>query len=631
MASFKQNYWVLIWMTLVLLLLLVLSKEYNYQLKEFTLMPDGKEQRPVTMPISEQPELKNGIYEVRGHLSIGRLTTKTFIFIPDDQLIELRVNDITIDLSQYPSAALRDYVRGVSIDLKDYLNVGDNKIFARYQDSGGRMGLKIVANPINIFFITLSLAWTMFVLLVAYFVIRAGGVGRLFTGLLVIALLIRIMHFIVEDYNVRGHDTYEHLDYINHFVENKSLPPVEMSARRVFFHPPLYYATTAIFSSAFEFITGQSRLVNRAIQALSLAYSMLFLIFAVKTILLLFAQVGTRSSSERELANSSFSDCLQYSPARYAWMSCLLLVMWPSTILHSVRIGNDSLLYALSAAALYYLVKFYFYPRAKYAIFFAVSVSLGIITKVSAAIFLPVALLVLLKMLLNGQVSVRHDLLRLISVPTVLFLASLAFALYPGVALKLQGEKENFYIEDINNLHSGLRVPNDPRSYFWFDIKTFMTEAYTSPWEDDKGRVFFWNYLAKTSLFGEWQFPDVTSTIFASVISLCFLAILFYTIVAALNMRWPDFHLLFPFIFFSVGMYAAVTYMRITFPVNIDFRYIVPTLICSAIFFNYCLYRLQIAGHHRLSFLGVVTQYVFIISSIFFVASIFIHGVLSVK
>lgn len=605
------------------LVLLVLSMMYSYQLTDFGLRNEGGDYRPITMPISEQSQTVS-VYEVRGHLTIRRLTTKQFLVIPDDQLLELRINDVAVDLSKYPSGALRDYIRGVSINLKDYLEVGKNEVYARYKDTGGRMGLSILADPKNPFFIFLALSWTAFVLSASYFVIRAFGFGGTLTGILVFALFIRILYFVVTDYDVRGHDTYEHLDYINYFVENKSLPPVEMSARRVFFHPPLYYITTAVYSAGFERLTdGQAWLANRAIQTLSIVYSMLFLIFAVKTILLIFAQLDRPTPSERKLAHQGLKSCVQSPRTKYAWMACLLLVFWPSTILHSNRIGNDSLLYAVSAAALYFLVRFYFYQKKRDSVYFSIFVALGILTKVSAAIFLPVALLVLVKMHLNGQINLRYDLIRLLPIPALLFAASLSFALYPGVVSKLKNEKDHIYIEDINNVHSGLRVPNEPRNYFWFDVKTFMVEAYTSPWEDDKGRIFFWNYLSKTSLFGEWMFPGGMPTMLASLISLCFLSILLYTIVAALNMRWLDFTLLFPLILFSIGMYAAVTYMRATFPVNIDFRYIVPTLICSVIFLNYFLYRLETLGRSRLALLGVVVQGTFIISSILFIVTIF--------
>jgi hypothetical protein len=37
-------------------------------------------------------------------------------------------------------------------------------------------------------------------------------------------------------------------------------------------------------------------------------------------------------------------------------------------------------------------------------------------------------------------------------------------------------------------------------NYLWFDLRTFVTAAFTSAWDDDKGRQYFWNYLLKTSL-----------------------------------------------------------------------------------------------------------------------------------
>lgn len=624
----RQRYGVLVLLAVSFVVLLVVSKLYGYELTDFAIRHDGGEYRSVTMPISESPQSAH-VYEVRGQLKMGHFTSSKILIIPDDRLLELTVNDDAVDLSRYPSSALRDYVKGISIDLTDHLKVGENQIYVRYQDFGGRMGLRILPDPKNGFLITLAIAWTVFLLAAAYFFIRAFGIGRALSGILVFSLFIKILYFMVTDYNIRDHDAYDHLAYINYFVEHKALPPVEMSARRVFFHPPFYYITTAIYSSAFEyFASGQSWSANRAIQGLSIFYSLLFSIFSVKTILTIFSHVEHSKIAEKRAGSCDLKIHRRSPCGKYAWMSCLLLVFWPSAILHSTRIGNDSLLYAATAAALYFLVKFYFEKQKRDAIYFSIFVSFGILTKVSAAIFLPVALLVLAKMCLSRELDVRRDLARLISIPTLLFVTSLSFALYPGVVSKLQNQKDHIYIENIEGVHSGLRVPNEPRNYFWFDIKTFMTEAYTSPWDDQKGRVFFWNYLSKTSLFGEWSFPGVLLTFMASVISLCFLTILAYTAAAVLNIRWVDFFFLFPLIVFTVAMYAAVTYMRATFPVNIDFRYIAPTLICSAIVFNYFLWQLESHGRNRLALLGLVNQSVFIVFSIIFVIVIFFQGIM---
>lgn len=615
---------------LPLLLLLIVTREYMYWLEDFSLQEEGGNENPVSLPISDQSNGALTNYRLVGVLTVGRLTPRKFNFIPDDRLMALSVNGRQVDLSVYDPRALGDYRRGEIIDLADHLKVGENKIVVNFVDSGGRMGLRIGVDPKSSSFVLLALLWVAYVVAAFIRLLRGLGYGSLFILILTSGLVIRLFYFSVTDYNTRAHDTFDHLDYVNYFVEHKALPPIEMSARRVFFHPPLYYASTAAFSSAIDSISGsQKNVVNRGVQVLSLLYSLIFMIFAVKIILLFFSQVGAVKSSEFEVSKARLRDVIRNPTVKYATFASALVVFWPSGVLHSTRVGNDPMVYMFSAVSLYYLTKFYFMPYLRYAVCFAIAVALGVLTKVSAGIFIPVALSVLVLMLTTKRLKFDIALAKLVAICGLIFACSSAFALYPGVALKMQGGKENVYIEDIDNLHSGLRVKNEARNYFWFDVKIFMTEPYTSPWKDHQGRQFFWNYLSKTSLFGEWSFEGKLVAVFASIVSLAFLFILTYTLIAALNMTWRDVRIVFPLLSYALAMYAAVTYMRITFPVNIDFRYIVPTLICSAVFLNLFLLRLASGRHQRFVLVGQVVQSVFVLASIAFIVGIFVQSLMS--
>lgn len=625
----KKIYSLIVW-GLLLCALVMLSKSGMYGLDNFYLQENGGDKRPVTLPVSETSPGHHIRYELEGDLRVGWLSPRRFVFIADDRLMALSVNDHPVDLSQYDPNSLGDYRKGTSIDLEDYLNTGENSVVVEYVDTGGRMGLAIKADSTDHRFILLTLVWSAFAIALFVYVLRKLGFGPVFILIIASGLLVRLLYLSVTDYDTRAHDTFDHLSYINYFVENKSLPPIEMSAIRVFFHPPLYYASTALIPSAVDFLVGgQKNLVNLSIQIISLIYSIIFVVFSVKTILLFFAKISFLPSSEAAMSRSGFSDTLRKPAARYATLASLLLVFWPSAVLHSTRVGNDPLVYMFSAIALYFLVKFYFTPRPRYAVLFSFAVALGVLTKVSAGIFIPVAFVVLLIMLIRRQLILDLKLAKMISVCVLIIGFATAFALYPGVALKLQGGKDNIYIEDIDNLHSGLRVNNEASSYFWFDVKIFMTQAYTSPWNDHQGRQFFWNYLSKTSLFGEWTFEGPIAAILASLISLTFLVILFYTLIAALNMKWLDIIYALPILTYFVAMYLAVTYMRVTFPVNIDFRYILPTLTCSALFVNYFLFRLQHRRPNRFVIWGEIAQIIFVIASILFIFSVFIQGLMS--
>ncbi|NBQ54401.1 MAG: hypothetical protein EBU49_12605 [Proteobacteria bacterium] len=55
---------------------------------------------------------------------------------------------------------------------------------------------------------------------------------------------------------------------------------------------------------------------------------------------------------------------------------------------------------------------------------------------------------------------------------------------------------------------AGILVKNSLRNFVSFDLVEYLTKPYASPWENSNGREFFWNFLAKSSLFGEFNFSN---------------------------------------------------------------------------------------------------------------------------
>ncbi len=123
-------------------------------------------------------------------------------------------------------------------------------------------------------------------------------------------------------------------------------------------------------------------------------------------------------------------------------------------------------------------------------------------------------------------------------------------------------------------------VRNDPGNFLFFDFKTFLTNPYIDPWHDNLGRQFFWNYLAKTSLFGEFHLLSTPKGLWlASIISACFVALLGFGIRGFWKSRWDKVQVVLAaqaFLFF-----AAMITLRLKYPFSCsnDFRYIVPVLL----------------------------------------------------
>src|SRR5690606_16489490 len=88
--------------------------------------PSGKTEAigtPGFMPSNE-----SGMYRLTGTLSLGKKTSTLLRIIPDDEIHTLIVNQRPVDLSRIPLHARRDYTKGFTYDLKEFLQPGDNQI-----------------------------------------------------------------------------------------------------------------------------------------------------------------------------------------------------------------------------------------------------------------------------------------------------------------------------------------------------------------------------------------------------------------------------------------------------------------------------------------------------------------------
>jgi hypothetical protein len=94
------------------------------------------------------------------------------------------------------------------------------------------------------------------------------------------------------------------------------------------------------------------------------------------------------------------------------------------------------------------------------------------------------------------------------------------------------------------------------------------------------GRQYFLNYLAKTSLFGEFQLLKTTAgNWLASIISISLLGLVGFALVGLWRIRWNAKTIL---CLTQVVMFVvAVAALRLTYPYSCsnDFRFILPVLI----------------------------------------------------
>jgi hypothetical protein len=88
------------------------------------------------------------------------------------------------------------------------------------------------------------------------------------------------------------------------------------------------------------------------------------------------------------------------------------------------------------------------------------------------------------------------------------------------------------------------------------------------------------------------------------------------------NMTREDFKRQTVILLSGFLLLAGVTYMRMTFPVNIDFRYILPILISFCVLYANSITAFHRLGATRLAGTGMIMAVLFSLSSIMFIYSI---------
>lgn len=100
-----------------------------------------------------------GIYRLEGKVNLDWFAARRYQIIPDDRLIELKINGQSVDLSEIPAASLQDVSRGFHIQLDEFLHTGSNHVSFTFQDFGGEMGIAMKRSLADWRYVVLWLLW----------------------------------------------------------------------------------------------------------------------------------------------------------------------------------------------------------------------------------------------------------------------------------------------------------------------------------------------------------------------------------------------------------------------------------------------------------------------------------------
>ncbi len=396
---------------------------------------------------------------------------------------------------------------------------------------------------------------------------------------IVFGVFLRFAMFSALPYTQFANDVEGHLAYVQYIVDNHAIPAADDCW--TCYHPPVYYTVAApslVVSDLLGFAS------SAGVQLFSLALSILVLICGLAFL-------------------KSLVDGKSLIVAAALW------TVWPTLLLVAPRIGNDQMFYALHVLCL--LSGFSYIRRGKgsFLIVAVICAALAIWTKSTGFISLALVILMAVVGYLKNRSPEKIT-------PTKPEITSwiLLLLIFVGLAFeKIMGE--GGLVSNANSLHSGLKVGNEAGNYLYFDLKSFLTEPYTSAWANGLGREYFFNYAFKSSLFGEFKLVETAlGKTLASFISVSFLGLIVFAIRGWRKTKLDVYH----WILFIQGIlfFAALGYLRYKYPYacSNDFRYIMPVLLSFVPYVGLGVFRE--GDSFKWNAIGVVMVLIFVVCSV---------------
>ena len=612
--------WVLVLLSAAALFYL---SQYSLVLKDTVMIDEAGKEAPMVLPFTKaMPD--GSEYVIRGKMDYHRYISPDLIHIlPDDQVLAIRVNQQNVPLDDVDPVALGDYQKGFHYPISRYLRDGGNEVEFRIKNGFGASGLVLKHSIFDIKNIIVCGILLVLALTIGYYFLASMISNKVFIFIILGGFVIRVAYFLVTPYYVRDHDLDGHIEYIQYVLQHWTRPPENFGWEGR--QPPVYYFLAAIVYKVSNLL-GISHIyyLLRIQQALSLLLSVAFLIAALFILKHIMTHLPCFKQQNHETSKTGFFfKTLGLTTTKdrlIAFMLCMI-TFWPSNIMHSVRVGNDSLFYFLYAMSLLYLVKWYFDNRDESLYIGAIFTAFCMITKASGLILYGITGIVVLWKIIRER-AFKKNLVR-IGVLFIFFIAVMMIIFGNTIELKLKGSSEHFMVGDANILH-GQYVGNNLINYVWFDVPVFISITYADPWADTGGRQYFWNYLLKTALVGEFGGFDSTLQrilIISMSVMLLFMIILVVAGLITILIKEFNEHIIL-FSNFVLLLISAIM-IRVSLPASCinDFRYILPILIPFSFFYGYTIHTwrqkaVAVTGY-VLAFLFMAASGVFILSLLF--------------
>lgn len=382
----------------------------------------------------------------------------------------------------------------------------------------------------------------------AVYWLARSGVDTFSLAVFILAALVSLHYLHLSSNSTKTNDWYQHLEKAIFISQNWS-KGYDFWGRE-YHHPPGYYYLAAVVIR----IAGLLQTIP-LITAVKFISWLSFLGFNAFSLLTLRCVPGLNPMAYR--------------------LCAVLLLCWPASIHLACKVSNEPLYFAFYAAAFYFMLRWYYENKPSQLV--AALLLAGItLTVKSSAIFL---------FLLCGVfmlVAWRRGRFQLNSLSNVQCIA-VANGLLALVLINCWQIISNPISAGKLSRHWGYGLPEPyPASHFMFmDVWYYLRIPFVN-WSRNQS---FWDYLFKTSIYGEyvWFWPNV-----AMVLNGLLLVMVLYTFLPWLSARRNEWRGLLPL---ALGLLLPVIFLIIFMawkhaPPNQDARLIYPALVCFIAWFG---------------------------------------------
>ncbi len=503
--------------------------------------------KPFEMPLAYSSDETKG--EARFSMQMKSIHAGRFRVSADDCIEKLWVNGMEVKTPSLPSC---DFTKGEVLELGPLLHAGVNQMRFTMRNHGGPGTLELSlagSEPILLglrLFLLFSLAIASAALAWAF---RVSGWGAVSWGGLSGGILLRLIYLFSTPYNLRGHDTEGHIEYVRFLVEHLYLPGAKEGWE--FYHPPLYYALSAIWVW-----TGQLFSRPLALLLLDLQWHALFLSIASLFLVVWMARMIFHRKEEG---------------MHRALLVCLLAT-FPGLVFFAARINNDVLLAFLDFLAFAFLLRWWRKGTVGIWIALILVIAAAMLTKSNAILLVPIALGCLF--VRRGWTHREKIITGILSLFMILALTAWNFTLRNGVT---DGHP---IMPNITNLNSALHVKNNVETLMEFNPARVVLHPYNNAWDDGAGRSNFWEYFFRSAFFGEFDFGTGIQPL-ASAILVCALLLIPLFLLGIWEVLRRGWQQTFPLWFSAAVLLAGHIAFRQSAPYSStqDFRYSILFLI----------------------------------------------------